>query len=148
MLIGGTRTAFAQGQVVFLGAALVAVAFDDHTDTGVAAHDVGLEGQHGARFLVELVGVEGEMDGDAGQLCHGLRLGAALGLGGQRGLVHRGLGGRGRGRPFAVVGDLDLRARRRAGRFLLCTSGPDAEREDQENQYRKIPLRCHAHSLR
>ena len=46
VVISGAGAAFAQGQVVFLGTAFVAVTFDAHADAGVLLHQFSLGGQH------------------------------------------------------------------------------------------------------
>lgn len=54
VFVSGASTTFAEGEVVFLGATGVAVAFDAHADAGIGLHELSLLAEHVAGFGLDV----------------------------------------------------------------------------------------------
>src|SRR5512133_2642374 len=90
---GGGGTAVAEGQVVLVGAALIAVAFDLELGGGEGLHEVGDALEEGPVGFLDVGLVVVEVDGLEGSLGGLLVGGGLLGLGGSGGLAGGFVGG-------------------------------------------------------
>src|SRR5690606_4687575 len=62
VVLDGSSTALAEGEVVFARAALIAVTFDLKRDSGVGVQPCGLALQRSAGFISQVIFVKGEED--------------------------------------------------------------------------------------